>query len=640
MTPHHVPRRLVFVAGGLLAALLLGVTLQAVEVPKKVLEAEAKRVAAIEKAAPSVVAVITGGGSGVLISDDGYCLTNFHVVEAAHGAFMKCGLPDGVLYDAILVGLDKVGDVALIKLFPKKEGDKIVAPKGGKFPFAVMGDSDKLQAGDWSLAMGNPFLLATDFTPTVTFGMVSGVERYQYPAGTLLEYTNCIQIDTSINPGNSGGPLFNMDGELVGINGRGSFEKRGRVNSGVGYAISINQIKNFLGQLKAGMDTDHASLGARVESDNEEGVLSKVIVKSMIACDAARRGLDTDDEIKAFAGKPVFTVNRFKNVLGLFPRGWRVPLTFRHEEDKKDSVTKEVLVRLMGVMPQELGAGGTPIAPAPPPPAPPAPGPGPGPRPPGPGPIPGPGTAPPPPALAKMFEAKLGFANYYFNKLQRDRLLGEIAKFSGDFRTAQGTWRMRAGGTLYAENPRGKPVAADIAIKYKGAKDAQNDLIQGVVDGIDYTLEPLSDKELPDAFQAPLGSGGFLMALYHYRQFFAYGEKGFVGHFTHGGIEPFYPPGPIGEKPNYAKQRVDCEVIRTQHANVPAKWYFSTQEGHHGELLGFEITVDSDKDPCEVYLSDYRDVDGRKMPHKIEIRNGDKTYAILDVTAWKLEAAK
>ena len=88
------------------------------------------------------------------------------------------------------------------------------------------------------MAMGNPFLLATDFTPTVTFGLVSGVHRYQYPEGKgLLEYTDCIQIDTSINPGNSGGPLFNMNGELIGINGRGSFDKRGRVNSGVGYAI-------------------------------------------------------------------------------------------------------------------------------------------------------------------------------------------------------------------------------------------------------------------------------------------------------------------------------------------------------------------------------------------------------------------
>src|SRR5262249_46674900 len=155
-----------------------------------------------------------------------------------------------------LVGLDKVGDVALIKLLPKKEGFK--------FPVAVMGDSDLVREGDWSIALGNPFLLATDFTPTVTFGLVSGVHRYQYPAGTILEYTDCIQIDTSINTGNSGGPLYNMKGELIGINGRGSFDKRGRVNSGVGYAISINQIKNFLGHLRAGLDTDHASLGALV----------------------------------------------------------------------------------------------------------------------------------------------------------------------------------------------------------------------------------------------------------------------------------------------------------------------------------------------------------------------------------------
>src|SRR5437660_2778987 len=176
---------------------------------------------------------------------------------------MQCGLPDGVLYDAVLVGLDKVGDVALIKLLPKKEGQD--------FPFAPMGDSDKVRAGDWSLAMGNPFLLATDFTPTVTFGLVSGVHRYQYPEGKgLLEYTDCIQIDTSINPGNSGGPLFNMQGELIGINGRGSFDKRRRINSGVGYAISINQIKNFMAHLRAGLDTDHASLGAIVQSATED----------------------------------------------------------------------------------------------------------------------------------------------------------------------------------------------------------------------------------------------------------------------------------------------------------------------------------------------------------------------------------
>src|SRR5204863_7212432 len=191
-----------------------------------------------------------------------------HVVQPT-GPTMQCGLPDGVLYDAVLVGLDKVGDVALIKLLPAKEGQK--------FPYAVFGDSDKTREGDWSIAMGNPFLLATDFNPTVTFGMISGVNRYQYPSGVLLEYSDCLQFDTSINPGNSGGPLFNMQGELIGINGRGSFDKRGRVNSGVGYAISINQIKNFEGQLRAGIDTDHATTGFLVAEKSEEGAAQMTV---------------------------------------------------------------------------------------------------------------------------------------------------------------------------------------------------------------------------------------------------------------------------------------------------------------------------------------------------------------------------
>ena len=114
---------------------------------------------------------------------------------------------------------------------------------------------------------------------------MSGVNRYQPPEGKgTLEYTDCIQIDTSINPGNSGGPLFNMKGELIGINGRGSFDKRGRVNSGVGYAISINQIKNFLGHMKAWHR--HGSchhLVRAVSTEGEEGgtELNKIFVHAV-----------------------------------------------------------------------------------------------------------------------------------------------------------------------------------------------------------------------------------------------------------------------------------------------------------------------------------------------------------------------
>lgn len=596
---------------GLLPALFLAVvSVRGDDLDPRIRKMEAERIQVIEKMQPSVVAVLTGGGSGVLISEDGYALTNFHVTSAAHGPVMKCGLPDGNLYDAVLVGLDKVGDVALIKLLPKKPGDK--------FPYAKMGDSDKVQAGDWSLAMGNPFLLANDFTPTVTFGLVSGVHRYQYPAGTLLEYTDCIQIDTSINPGNSGGPLFNMRGELIGINGRGSFEKRGRVNSGVGYAISINQIKNFLPQLKAGMDTDHASVGALVESDSEEGYLNKMIIKQIIPSDALRRGLDLDDQLVAFAGRRIFSVNQFKNVLGLYPKGWRVPLVYRHENDKGQMETHEVLVRLMGVQRQEL------------------------PRQAG---RPQPGRRPPQrrrPILkspaTKFYQAKKGFANFYFNKLEQERLLKAFHEH-GDFRKSTGDWGLRSTGTLYAGvGPRGKRLVADFRIKNKGARDKQNDLIQAIVDGLDYSLEPLNDEEKPVTRRDPPDSGGLLMALYQYRQLLVYGAKGFATSFSHGGVEPFYPPQEGQTKPDYGKLRVDTEVLRTRHAGVDGKWYFSMKnDDTAGQLLGFEIWLDGDEDPCEVYLFDYKDVDGGKLPHRLEIHFGDKTYANLIVNRWKIE---
>ena len=133
--------------------------------------------------------------------------------------------------------------MALIKLLPKKEGKQVPVRRDGR---QRQGARRRLVAGDGQpVPAGHRLHADRHLRP--------GQRRAPLPvpkAGTLLEYTDCIQIDTSINPGNSGGPLFNMDGELIGINGRGSFDKRGRVNSGVGYAISINQIKNFLGHLR------------------------------------------------------------------------------------------------------------------------------------------------------------------------------------------------------------------------------------------------------------------------------------------------------------------------------------------------------------------------------------------------------
>jgi len=183
---------------------------------------------------------------------------------------------------------------------------------------------------------------------------------------------------------------------------------------------------------------------------------------------------------------------------------------------------------------------------------------------------------------------------------------------------------------------------AEVMVKDKGAMDGKNDVVQGIIDGLDYSLEPLNTKEKTEAFKDPPDSGGLLLALYQYRQMLVYGPKGFVGEFSHGGNEPFYPPpADVKEKPDYAKLRVDTEVLRTKHAGIPGKWYFSLKDdGTRGQLLGFEVTADRDEDPCEVYLSQYKDVDGRKLPHHIEVRSGNGVYAVLEVSAYKLEAGK
>ncbi len=274
-------------------------------------------------------------------------------------------------------------------------------------------------------------------------GHYLGVHRYQYPAGTLLEYTDCIQTDASINPGNSGGPLFDSQGRLIGINGRGSFEKRGRVNVGVGYAISINQIKHFLGYLRSGRIVDHATLGARVTSRAEGRVTVSDILDD---CDAFRRGLRTGDEIVRFGGRPIQTVNAFKNVLGIFPKDWRVPLTYR-----RDGKTYDVVVRLEGVhSPEELIAktqGRAQAEPSPDRPRPGRPKPKdeqpdkPGDKPRGPLPSLARGTGMPK-EVKKFFEAKRGYANYYFNKLELTRAWSRcIAR--GDFHEATGEWTLK-----------------------------------------------------------------------------------------------------------------------------------------------------------------------------------------------------
>ncbi|MGL6075754.1 MAG: S1C family serine protease [Fimbriiglobus sp.] len=588
-----------------LALLALGIAafsslaLVQAQVDPIVTKAEQERIAAINKVRPAVVAVCFYGGeacgSGVLIDPEGYALTNFHVVQPT-GNILQCGLADGKLYDAVVVGLDKVGDVALIKMLPKKPGEA--------FPYVKLGDSDNVRMGDWSLAMGNPFGLSLDFTPTVTYGLVSGVNRYQPPAAKgTLEYTDCIQIETSINPGNSGGPLFNMQGELIGINGRGSFEKRGRVNSGVGYAISINQIKNFLGHFMSGLDTDHATLGALVETENEDGDLSRMLVKEVLDdADVAKRGVRPGDQLVSFAGRPLTSVNQYKNILGVFPRDWRMPLSYR-----RGTETKETLVRLMGNMDAEPD---NPIRPPMPPK--------------GPAPKGKPGVENSP--AKKLFIEKKGYANFYFNKQRQDTLRQNVAK-QGDFAARKGNWE--ATGTLELADRRG-----DVKLTWKDDTDGLTE-VKITRNGIEDAVKPLKPGTNLGELQLPQGSGGMLSALYQYRRLLTQWKEGFEIGFDHGGQQPIYPMPADGKTPERLKDlRVDCEVLRTKHGPFETKWFYSLKDQ---QLLSCESILSSDENPCELFFADYRTVDGLSLPHRIEIRMGDKRYGVLTIQKFQLD---
>jgi serine protease Do len=577
-------RVLVLTAACVLVALLRSAT--AAPDPA-VLEAQQKRVAVVEKVAPTVVAIFGpgggGGGSGVLISPDGYALTNYHVTSGA-GDWMKCGLNDGKLYDAVIVGIDPTGDVALIRLLGRED-----------FPHAALGDSDKLAPGDWCYAMGNPFLLATDFQPTVTYGIVSGVHRYQYPAGTFLEYTDCIQTDASINPGNSGGPLFNDDGELVGINGRGSFEKRGRVNSGAGYAISINQIKHFMGHLRSGRIVDHATLGATVSTRDDGAVVVSNILEDS---EAYRRGLRVDDEIISFAGRPVRSVNQYKNILGIYPKGWKLPLIYRRGPDRH-----EVLVRLEALHHRtEMVPGGNrpqqpPEGPRPRPgrPQPGQPGQPPGEPQPGDDPEqprqpPGPRRpmrpeAKPPEEHKHLFVKKDGYANWYFNQQERDRAL-QALRDAAEFGTAAGPWTLS--GQTDQNEAFTLTLADDAAALRLGAQEF---------------TQPLGGA---DAVDAPPGTGGLLMALAHFRMLLT--EMPFT-ELYYLGTEPFDGTGEL------------VDVVAGVTGVVETRFYLDPA---NGALLGLDTWLGEDVDECGVRFGEPLVFAGQKLPEQFIVsRSGD-----------------
>ena len=257
-------------------------------------------------------------GSGFIIDEKGYILTNNHVIEKADR--IKVRLSDQEEFDAEVVGRDPKTDIALIKIESTKPLQAV-----------TMGDSDKLQVGEWLIAIGNPFGLEH----TVTAGIVSAKGRV-IGSGP---YDDFIQTDASINPGNSGGPLINMRGEVVGINT--AIIAGG---TGIGFAIPINMAKGILPQLKEKGEVTRGWLGVMIQKvtpelakqfglEKSEGAL---VAQVMEDSPAEKAGIKREDIIIEFDRKKIHKMSELPRVVANTPVGKRVEVkVIRQGREKK-----------------------------------------------------------------------------------------------------------------------------------------------------------------------------------------------------------------------------------------------------------------------------------------------------------------
>ncbi len=197
-------------------------------------------------------------GSGVVISPDGYVISNHHVIENALEIVVT--LPGGNEYPAVIIGSDPLTDLSLLKL------------EGSDFPYAEIGDSDNLIIGEWAIALGNPFgLFDVNDEPTATAGIISAVDMdFGTIESTGRVYQDMIQTDAAINPGNSGGPLVNTLGEVIAINTfifSGSNYSEGSI--GIGFAIPINKAITIAAELQEFGEIDrNFYTGIQVQPNN------------------------------------------------------------------------------------------------------------------------------------------------------------------------------------------------------------------------------------------------------------------------------------------------------------------------------------------------------------------------------------
>lgn len=237
-------------------------------------------------------------GSGVIISEDGYVVTNNHVVEKA--IQINCVLFDKEQYPAKIIGLDPETDLALLKLEPASGGDSTsVAP----FPVAPFGNSDNIREGQFVMALGSPF----GFTRSISLGIISNVHRY-IGFQTQYKYNTWIQTDAAINPGNSGGPLVNTDGMIIGINTLGLVG----LAEGMAFSIPVNVVKDVVERLKRDGRVLRAWTGLHLQAlkdfqtntftPGEKGVLLQNVDANS---PAELAGIKTGDILIAINGEPV-----------------------------------------------------------------------------------------------------------------------------------------------------------------------------------------------------------------------------------------------------------------------------------------------------------------------------------------------
>lgn len=271
-------------------------------------------------------------GSGFIIDGDGYIITNNHVIDQAEEITVT--LADNRQLTARLVGRDGKTDIALIKVEASE-----------KLPAVKLGDSDKIRVGDWVLAIGNPFGLGG----SVTAGIVSAKSR-DIEAGP---YDNFIQTDASINQGSSGGPMFNLDGEVIGIN-TAIFSTNGG-SMGIGFAVPVNLTHFVIEQLKSKGKVERGWIGIKIQPNSGDIAHSLsqqaqrgVIVSSVSEGSSAKAaGIEAGDIILSFDGQPIDDAKNFSRMVAETEVGKTINL-----EIWRDKQIRKISLPVM-LMPEE-----------------------------------------------------------------------------------------------------------------------------------------------------------------------------------------------------------------------------------------------------------------------------------------------